>query len=145
MPMIENIATMIEFEPTANTDLISTKQKKNYQSINIDNNNTDKTHSEERPIGKSSITNVLWNFLNLTVGIGILSLPFAIANTGLVSCVIGLIIFGFICTYTLNILVISAQKCSVYNYEALAEYCFGSTGYIITVLFIFIMVFGGLS
>ena len=140
---------MIEFEPTANTDLISSSTQKKYHSINV-KEETSASHShlhssEGIPIGKSSITNVLWNFLNLTVGIGILSVPFAIVNTGLISCTISLIVFGFICTYTLNILVISAHKASVYNYEALAEYCFGTTGYIITVCFIFIMVFGGLS
>ena len=145
----ENQSTMIEFEPTTNTNLISSpSMHKNYQSIDINDNNISHSHlhsSEGRPVGKSSIINVLWNFLNLTVGIGILSLPFAIVNTGLITCIIVLIIFGFICAYTLNILVISANKASVYNYEALTEYCFGSIGYITSVLFIFIMVFGGLS
>ena len=37
LPKIGNIATMIEFKPTANTGLVSTKKKQNYQSMNIDN------------------------------------------------------------------------------------------------------------
>ena len=53
-------------------------------------------------------------------------------------------IFRVICTYTLNVLVICAIKVSVFNYEGLAEHCYGSFGYFITSFFIFVMVFGGL-
>ena len=141
-----SVRMSVEIEPTAGREtdvLISSGKDVNYDSIMVEIDSVMEPHGKHSN-GKSSITNVLWNFLNITVGIGILSLPYAMTTTGLISTVISLVIFGFICTYTLNLLVISAQKVSIFNYEGLAEHCYGSFGYIITSSFIFIMVFGGL-
>mmetsp|Transcript_54229 Transcript_54229/g.86767 ORF Transcript_54229/g.86767 Transcript_54229/m.86767 type:complete len:512 (-) Transcript_54229:295-1830(-) len=150
------MSTTVEIEPQITHHLISPKKQFNYSSITVDNDSTETSvssgcsprqhdaHGATSGNGKSSVMNVLWNFLNITVGIGILSLPYAMLTTGLIATIIALIIFGMISTYTLNLLVISAQKISVFNYEAIAEHCYGSVGYIFTSLCIFIMVFGGL-
>eukprot|EP01084_Bolivina_argentea_P158652 276337_1 len=143
----DNITMSVEMEKSGIRDDLISSKKTNYQTITIsleDKNDTLKHDSHHSNNGKSSVTSVLWNFLNITVGIGILSLPYAMVTTGLVSTIICLIGFGIICTYTLNLLVISAQKVSVFNYEGLAEHCYGSCGYFVASFFIFIMVFGGL-
>lgn len=116
------------------------KSTPNYQSIST----TPLSKIKQRAIAKSSIIGVLFNFVNITVGIGVLGLPYAIKNTGMLTCIISLLLFGVVCTYTLNILIISAEKVSVYHYEKLTEYCFGSLGYIYTSFCIFVMIFGSL-
>eukprot|EP01083_Nonionella_stella_P039387 107131_1 len=125
------------------------QEKINYLAVNCEETELTKPNAiskdpHEIHNGKSSVLSVLFNFLNITVGIGILSLPYAMVTTGLFSTIICLILFGAMCAYTLNILVISAQKVSVFNYEGLGEYCYGSFGYIVSSFFMFVMVFGGL-
>lgn len=76
-----------------------------------------KDFSQEK---KGTAFGVLFNLINTTVGSGILALPFAFRELGLVCGAIALLIMGVIATSTLHFLNVSCHARHRYSYKELA-------------------------
>ena len=92
--------------------------------------------------GHSSIFGVYQNMLNALVGAGILGIPSVYSMCGIYGGIGLMIIFGLLCTYTMNLLIITAQIYKVSEYEELGYITFGTTGYILAAGAMFLMDFG---
>jgi amino acid permease len=93
----------------------------------------------------SNALSILFNLINTTVGSGILALPFAFREAGLVLGPILLFIVSILSCYTLFILLSSAKETNCFTYKELAEKMFPwkITGYIFEIV-IFLFCFGAL-
>ena len=98
--------------------------------------------SHALPSGTSSIFGVYQNFLNALVGAGILGIPSVYAECGIIGGIGLMIIFALLSTYTINLLIQTAQKYRVTEYEELGRVAFGSPGYIASALALFLLDFG---
>jgi len=94
------------------------------------------------PAGTSSIFGVYQNFLNALVGAGILGIPFVYAQCGIIGGIGLMVIFALLSTYTMNLLIQTAQKYRVTEYEELGRVTFGSVGYIASASALFLLDFG---
>eukprot|EP01084_Bolivina_argentea_P110153 196756_1 len=103
---------------------------------------SNKSESVSSIQGTSSIGAVLSNFLNSLVGSGILSIPFVYAQCGVFGGIILMLIFAILCTYTLNLMIQTAQKLNVTHYESLGLKSLGLIGYIICSLCLLLLDLG---
>eukprot|EP01084_Bolivina_argentea_P308404 533287_1 len=92
-------------------------------------------------IGKSQIFNVIINMVNGVMMAVLVGLPY-VFHSGLITSIIMIILFAFISIYSLQLLIISAKKCNVQNYEDLCEHLFGFGGYITVSISLLLLDFG---
>mmetsp|Transcript_2688 Transcript_2688/g.3848 ORF Transcript_2688/g.3848 Transcript_2688/m.3848 type:complete len:512 (+) Transcript_2688:367-1902(+) len=105
---------------------------------------TELGHSAHRDVGTSSVAKVTFNFVNAVVGSGILAMPYAIQQAGLVT---GLGMAALIClltAYTVRLLVETGLHEGVRNYEELMDKLFGFWGYACILLLLFLYDFGAM-
>jgi len=94
--------------------------------------------------GSSSIASASFNYINSIVGAGIIGLPFAVKEAGIGLGLILLCFCGYLTHYSTRLLVNTAKKVNVYNYEELVFTCFGKAGYNAVCFFMISFAFGAL-
>ena len=77
-----------------------------------------------------------------TLGAGVLSLPYAVAVSGIGFALFQLMVATLLTMYTIRLLIKCGEKTGLYSYEDLALYCFGSKMALFVELNILIFCFG---
>jgi solute carrier family 38 (sodium-coupled neutral amino acid transporter), member 11 len=93
---------------------------------------------------RSTVMDSAFNFTNSIVGAGIIGLPYAMKQAGLIS---GLLLLGFLAwlvDYTVILLIKNAKLSSRSTYQGLIEFCFGSKGLLLISIFQFVFAYGAL-
>eukprot|EP00127_Corallochytrium_limacisporum_P007179 Clim_evm52s243 gene=Clim_evmTU52s243 len=94
--------------------------------------------------GKSSIQGAVFNLTNVILGSGIIGFPHAYAEAGLLVG-LGLHIFmAWLTSASLDMLIKAGLRSGKYDYEELALHCFGRTGYLLNLFFVFLLDFGSM-
>mmetsp|Transcript_2421 Transcript_2421/g.4566 ORF Transcript_2421/g.4566 Transcript_2421/m.4566 type:complete len:635 (-) Transcript_2421:689-2593(-) len=92
---------------------------------------------------KSSVAGTASNLVNAIIGAGIVGIPFAVKETGLVAGVILVILCAILTEKSLRVLVATAKHVDVPSYETLFESTYGSFGFYFISLNMLIMAYGG--
>ena len=99
------------------------------------------TKTEER---KSSLLGAYANLCNVTMGAGIVGMPYAIKEAGLVSGTVMIIICAFLTEYSLRQLISVGKVADVNSYETLMEASFGRPGFIFLSVNMFLLSLGSM-
>jgi len=92
--------------------------------------------------GESSRLKVTFNYVNTIVGAGIVGLPYAMKEAGIVLGVMLMILMVCLSKYSVVLLVKTGVVENVRNYEELMERLFGFYGYMSVMILIFLFDFG---
>lgn len=93
---------------------------------------------------KSTIVGCSSNLVNAIVGAGIVGIPYAIQESGLLPGM-GLVLFSALMTEkSLRLLIETAKHANTPSYETLAEACYGNSGFLFISINMFIMAYGAL-
>lgn len=101
-------------------------------------------HQERRLEGTSSMSNVLYNFINAIIGAGIVGLPYVFMQSGLAGGIIMMAAMAYLSDYSLRLMVRAARICKVNNYEELCETCFGEMGFYTVSFAMFLFDYGAM-
>mmetsp|Transcript_8801 Transcript_8801/g.17446 ORF Transcript_8801/g.17446 Transcript_8801/m.17446 type:complete len:703 (+) Transcript_8801:247-2355(+) len=99
---------------------------------------------EDEKEKKSSLLGAYANLCNVTIGAGIVGLPYAIKESGLVAGVIMIIACAIMTDYSLRLLINIGKLTNVNSYETLMEATFGRPGFIFLSLNMFAMSYGAM-
>ena len=114
----------------------STKQK-----IKITPGGTKKILDSE---DKSSILGTIGNLMNAIVGAGIVGIPFAIKQSGLLTGAVLVILISSMAEKSMRLLIETAKHIHVPTYEMLCEATFGIHGFYLLCCSMFIMSYGAM-
>lgn len=92
---------------------------------------------------KSSVGGATSNLVNAIIGAGIVGIPFAIKETGLVAGVFLVILCAILTEKSLRVLIDTAKHVDVPSYEMLFESTYGSSGFYFISINMLIMAYGG--
>ena len=84
------------------------------------------------------------NLTNLILGSGIVALPAALAHAGVVAGLCVLALQAWVTSYSLRLLLSSANKLHVLDYEDLLHACFGRKGWLLGLLSILLLDLGAM-
>jgi len=125
-------------------------QSQSSSTLSSSNESLTETEAEEAAqaqIGeehKSTIVGCSSNLVNAIVGAGIVGIPYAIQESGLLPG-IGLVLFSAMMTEkSLRLLIETAKHANTPSYETLAEACYGKSGFLFISINMFIMAYGAL-
>jgi sodium-coupled neutral amino acid transporter 11 len=90
-----------------------------------------------------SISGATSNLVNAIIGAGIVGIPFAIRETGLISGIFLVCLCAFLTDKSLKVLVGTAKHINVPSYETLFESTYGSFGFYFISVNMLIMAYGG--
>jgi sodium-coupled neutral amino acid transporter 11 len=93
---------------------------------------------------KSSVVGAMANLINAIVGAGIVGIPFAIQQAGLVAGVVLVCICALLTDKSLRLLVETAKHASTPSYETTMEAAFGRPGFLFVCINMFIMSYGAM-
>mmetsp|Transcript_30790 Transcript_30790/g.66566 ORF Transcript_30790/g.66566 Transcript_30790/m.66566 type:complete len:677 (+) Transcript_30790:78-2108(+) len=93
---------------------------------------------------KSSVFGAYANLCNVTIGAGIIGLPYAIKEAGLVSGSIMIVACAILTDYSLRQLISAGKHANVNSYETLMEAAFGRPGFIFLSLNMFFLNYGSM-
>lgn len=79
---------------------------------------------------KSTVVGAAANLMNAIVGAGIVSIPYALKESGMVTGILLVALCAFLTWKSLRLLVETAKHTNVPSYETLAEACFGTAGFL---------------
>jgi len=103
------------------------------------------TNKTDEPESKSTIIGATSNLISCIVGAGIIGMPFAINQTGLVTGIVLIIIVAFLTDKSLRLLIETGKHADVQSYETLMEAIFGGrTGFVFISVNMFLMSFGAM-
>lgn len=102
-----------------------------------------KKESSEAKEHKSSVAGATSNLVNCIIGAGIVGIPFAIKNTGLVAGFFLVVLCAVLTEKSLRVLVDTAKHVDVPSYETLFESTYGSFGFYFISMNMLIMAYGG--
>ncbi|EQC28649.1 hypothetical protein SDRG_13526 [Saprolegnia diclina VS20] len=89
-----------------------------------------------------SIRGSIFNLCGATLGAGALSLPYAVASSGITFAVAQLVLAAFLTVYTIRLLIRAGDITMLKSYEDLALYCFGKKVEVFVELNILVFCFG---
>ncbi|KAL7532832.1 hypothetical protein ACHAXR_005742 [Thalassiosira sp. AJA248-18] len=92
---------------------------------------------------KSTVAGATSNLVNAIIGAGIVGIPFAIKETGLVAGVLLVILSAILTEKSLRVLIDTAKHVDVPSYEMLFESTYGSFGFYFISINMLIMGYGG--
>jgi len=98
-------------------------------SIPTHKNTKDKDQNEEDVEKKASILGTAGNLINAIIGAGIVGIPFAVKESGLVAGVFLILGVAYLTEKSMRLLVEMAKHMNVPTYEVLCEACFGPIGF----------------
>ena len=93
---------------------------------------------------KAGILGTCGNVINSIVGAGIVGIPYAMQQTGLVSGIFMILLVTLMTEKSLRLLIETAKYIDVPSYEMLFEACFGKFGFLFLSFSMFIMSYGGM-
>lgn len=93
---------------------------------------------------KSSVAGACSNLINAIVGAGIVGIPFAIRETGLVAGVVLVGLVAVLASKSLRLLVETASLVHAPSYETLCEASFGSKGFMFVSIAMFSLAYGSM-
>jgi len=105
---------------------------------NSSNNNNSSSEQKSTILGCSS------NLVNAIVGAGIVGLPFAIQESGLVPGLCLVLLSAALTEKSLRLLIETAKHASVPSYETLAEAAYGNPGFWFVTVNMFVMAYGAM-
>jgi amino acid permease len=76
--------------------------------------------------GTASPASSIFNLANTTVGAGIVAIPLAVQQSGIILGIISIFIFGLLSSYTLHLLLHSSTQVKKYSFKDLAIEAFGT-------------------
>jgi len=104
--------------------------------------------AEEIPVKdiekKTSVIGAYANLCNVTIGAGIVGLPFAIKEAGLVAGTVMIIGCAFLTDYSLRQIISTGKVVNVNSYETLMESSFGRLGFIFVSASMFFLSYGSM-
>lgn len=103
--------------------------------------NEDNSTSSDIP-GNSSVLTASFNFINSIVGAGIIGIPYAIQRCGFVTGVLMLAFVAYLVYQSVTMLIDCGVKARKLDFEELAEYLLGRTGYYAALVFMFLFAYG---
>jgi solute carrier family 38 (sodium-coupled neutral amino acid transporter), member 11 len=92
---------------------------------------------------KSTVAGATSNLVNAIIGAGIVGIPYAIKECGLVAGIILVLLCAVLTEKSLRVLVDTAKHVDVPSYETLFESSFGSLGFYFISVNMLIMAYGG--
>ncbi|GMI15431.1 hypothetical protein TrLO_g6583 [Triparma laevis f. longispina] len=117
-------------------------------SLNLPNGDAGSTFSAPpepiRPVKKAGMPYAIANFLNSIVGAGIIGIPFALKECGLVAGLLLLTWVGYLTSQSVKMIVEMGRQLGIMDYEKLAEKIFGRRGYTTISVFMLILAFGAM-
>ena len=102
-----------------------------------------KKESTDAKEHKSGVNGATSNLINAIIGAGIVGIPFAIKETGLVAGVLLVILCAILTEKSLRVLIDTAKHVDVPSYEMLFESTYGSFGFYFISINMLIMAYGG--
>lgn len=93
---------------------------------------------------KSSVIGTIANLINCIVGAGIVGIPFALKQTGLLTGFILIFSVALLTDKSLRLLIETGKHASVQSYETLMEAAFGRPGFIFISINMFLMSYGAM-
>ena len=93
---------------------------------------------------KSTVSGAAFNLINAIIGAGIVRIPFALSECGLIYGVVMVILCALICVKSLQLLIETAKHVDVPTYECLMEASFGKPGFIFISINMFIIAYGAM-
>eukprot|EP00536_Pseudo-nitzschia_multiseries_P015719 jgi/Psemu1/218919/e_gw1.939.2.1 len=105
------------------------------------------THSNavsDKEEHKSTILGCSSNLINAIVGAGIIGLPFAIQESGLVPGIVLTVACALVTEKSLRLLIETAKHSNVPSYETLAEAAYGKLGFWFVTISMFVMAYGAM-
>lgn len=103
---------------------------------------SDKYNTTVEPEHKSNLIGCTANLITAIVGAGIIGIPYAMKETGLVAGWFLILLSGLLGSKSLRLLVETAKHVDAVSYEILCETVYGKTGWILCNLMMFCMSFG---
>eukprot|EP00804_Cyclotella_cryptica_P024898 CCRYP_011805-RA/>CCRYP_011805-RA protein AED:0.38 eAED:0.38 QI:280/1/1/1/1/1/3/367/619 len=102
-----------------------------------------KKESTDAKEHKSSVAGATSNLVNAIIGAGIVGIPFAIKETGLLAGIVLVVLCAFLTDKSLRLLVGTAKHVDVPSYETLFESTYGTFGFYFISVNMLIMAYGG--
>jgi len=104
----------------------------------------DGVEKEERgQVHRTTIAGAIANQINAVIGAGIVGIPYALQQTGLLAGILLLLTCALMTEKSLRLLVITAKHVNVATYERLFESTYGSLGFYFITTNMIIMAYGG--
>lgn len=130
-------------KPVKLTQTISTPKGTHTLSVQtkrliLQNEQTDKTENKSNLLGTYS------NLVNTIVGAGIIGIPYAMRETGLVAGICLIFCVALLTDKSLRLLISTGKHANVQSYETLMESAYGRFGFVFISLNMFIMSFGAM-
>jgi sodium-coupled neutral amino acid transporter 11 len=94
--------------------------------------------------GHSSIAEASFNFVNSIVGAGMIGIPFALAEAGLVTGVFLLVLVGILTDYSIGLLIKYGLKCGKMTYQDMVQHYLGNKGFILLTIMQFLFPFSAM-
>ncbi|KAG4104855.1 hypothetical protein H8356DRAFT_926500 [Neocallimastix lanati (nom. inval.)] len=115
-----------------------------HQSSNRDNIVDKKLQDTILNVEKSSIFGSTFNFTNSIIGAGVIGMPLAMKEAGLISGITLLVSLTLLVDWTVGVLIKDSKLSGQKTYQGLMYFCYGKFGFLIISLFQFIFAYGGM-
>jgi len=96
----------------------------------------------EKPRG--GLLNSFLNMANSIIGAGIIGIPYAIKQSGILLGIVLLIGLTFVLDWTIRLIVITAKLSGKSSYQDIVAHCFGRIGFVVVSVAQFAFAFGGM-
>ncbi|ODV98006.1 hypothetical protein PACTADRAFT_73650 [Pachysolen tannophilus NRRL Y-2460] len=110
--------------------------------VESNNTNHEANHFSENQ-NKSTMRMAFMNMANSILGAGIIGLPFAFRNCGLLAGIVMLVVLTVLIDWTLRLIIINNKLSSQKSYHDTVEFCFGKTGRMVILLAQGLFAYGG--
>eukprot|EP00554_Chaetoceros_debilis_P003813 CAMPEP_0194091042 /NCGR_PEP_ID=MMETSP0149-20130528/41379_1 /TAXON_ID=122233 /ORGANISM="Chaetoceros debilis, Strain MM31A-1" /LENGTH=692 /DNA_ID=CAMNT_0038775497 /DNA_START=112 /DNA_END=2190 /DNA_ORIENTATION=+ len=124
------------------TQTISTPQGRNTLSVEKRKLLRNESGATDLLENKSSILGTYANLVNTIVGAGIIGVPYALNESGLVAGLILVVIVAILTDKSLRMLIETGKHANVQSYETLLEAAFGRAGFVFISFNMFLMSYG---
>ena len=108
---------------------------------NADNTNTEDVAGEDKPNEEASKLSTSFNYINSILGSGIIAMPYALKNAGIVLGLILFILVSILSNYTLRLMIRNGELSGSSSYQGMMTVCFGRIGFVITCIVQFLFPF----
>ncbi|OLL22110.1 tRNA modification GTPase GTPBP3, mitochondrial [Neolecta irregularis DAH-3] len=93
---------------------------------------------------RGGLLNSFLNMANSIIGAGIIGIPYAMRESGIILGIILLITLTIVLDWTIRLLVVTAKLSGKSSYQDIVAHCFGRTGFIVVSVAQFAFAFGGM-
>ena len=108
---------------------------------NADKTNTEDAAGEDKPNEEASKLSTSFNYINSILGSGIIAMPYALKNAGIVLGLILFILVSILSNYTLRLMIRNGELSGSSSYQGMMTVCFGRIGFVITSIVQFLFPF----